>query len=114
MTSTPGPDPDAGFARYPDAVLPLLNDGGRIVNGSLADYKLPNIADLPPFRSVLIRGNDGPGPFGAKAIGEHSNIGVPPAFANAIANAVGARVTELPITPERVLKELTTKESTGL
>jgi carbon-monoxide dehydrogenase large subunit len=92
----------------------LVSDGGRIVNGSLADYKLPNIADLPPFRSVLIRGNDGPGPFGAKAIGEHSNIGVPPALANAIANAVGARVTELPITPERVLKELTTKESTGL
>ncbi|MFN0070291.1 MAG: xanthine dehydrogenase family protein molybdopterin-binding subunit [Chloroflexota bacterium] len=84
----------------------LVADNGRIVNGSLADYKLPNIADLPAFRSILIRGNDGPGPFGAKAIGEHTNIGVPPALANAIAHAVGARVTDLPITPERVLRSV--------
>jgi xanthine dehydrogenase molybdenum-binding subunit len=84
----------------------LASDGGRITNGSLADYKLPNVADLPAFRSILIRGNDGPGPFGAKAIGEHTNIGVPPALANAIANAAGARVTELPITPERIFAAL--------
>lgn len=84
----------------------LVADGGRIVNGTMADYKLPNIADLPPLRSLLIRGNDGPGPFGAKAIGEHTNIGVPPALANAIADAIGARVRDLPITPERILSAL--------
>ncbi len=92
----------------------LVSDGGRITNGSLADYKLPNIADLPPFRSSLIRGNDGPGPFGAKAIGEHTNIGVPPALANAIAHAIGARVTELPITPERILDALASRAQHSL
>jgi CO/xanthine dehydrogenase Mo-binding subunit len=61
---------------------------------------------MPPLRTVLLETEIGPGPFGAKAAGEVTNSGVAPAVANAVAAAVGARVTELPITAERVLDAL--------
>ena len=59
--------------------------------------------DMPPLRTVLLETEVGPGPFGAKAVGEVTNSGVAPAIANAVANAVGARVCELPLSAERVL-----------
>jgi putative selenate reductase molybdopterin-binding subunit len=69
---------------------------------SLGEYKLPNPKDAPPLRTILLPTSVGPGPFGAKMAGEASNSGVAPAIANAVADAVGARVTTLPITAERV------------
>jgi len=62
--------------------------------------------DMPPLRTVLLRTDIGPGPFGAKAVGEVTNSGVAPAIANAVADAVGARVMGLPITSEKVLAAL--------
>jgi CO/xanthine dehydrogenase Mo-binding subunit len=79
---------------------------GKVETLSLADYKLPTEMDMPPLRTVLLHTPIGPGPFGAKAAGEVTNSGVAPAIANAVAAAVGARVTELPITSERVLRAL--------
>ncbi|HEX6511055.1 MAG TPA: molybdopterin cofactor-binding domain-containing protein, partial [Chloroflexota bacterium] len=82
---------------------------GRITNLSLADYKLPCQEDVPPLRTVIVPTDIGPGPFGAKAAGESVNAGVSPAIANAIYDAVGARVKSLPITAEKVLDELRAK-----
>ena len=62
--------------------------------------------DMPPLRTVLLHTDIGPGPFGAKAVGEVTNSGVAPAIANAVQDAVGARVFDLPITTERVLAAL--------
>jgi nicotinate dehydrogenase medium molybdopterin subunit len=59
---------------------------------------------MPPLRTVLLHTPIGPGPFGAKAVGEVTNSGVAPAIANAIHDAIGTRVLELPLTAERVLK----------
>ena len=84
----------------------LLLEDGRIVNASLADYKLPSQADCPPFRTVLLPSDGGPGPFAAKAVGEISTPGVAPAIANAVYAACGARVRTMPITAERVFAEL--------
>ena len=81
----------------------LLLEDGRILNLSLADYKLPSMRDIPPFRAVLMDDVAGPGPFGAKSAGELNTGGVGPAIANAVADACGVRVTALPITSERVL-----------
>jgi CO/xanthine dehydrogenase Mo-binding subunit len=80
----------------------VLLEEGKIVNLSLADYKLPSQRDCPPFRTVLLPAADGPGPFGAKAAGEISTPGVAPAIANAIFAACGARVRSIPMTAERV------------
>lgn len=81
-------------------------DGGRLVNPSMADYKIPAAADLPQITSILVESNDPHGPFGAKSIGELPIVPVPAAIANAIFDAVGVRITNLPITAEKVLASL--------
>jgi CO/xanthine dehydrogenase Mo-binding subunit len=84
----------------------LLLEDGRVTTTNLGDYKIPTSADVPPLRLVLITDVPGPGPFGAKSVGELANPAVSAAIANAIDAAVGARVMSLPITAEKVLAEL--------
>jgi CO/xanthine dehydrogenase Mo-binding subunit len=81
-------------------------EDGRITNLSFADYKIPTIMDIPPFRTILIRETSGPGPFGARAAGELNLSGVAPAIANAVAQACGARIQTMPITSERIYDAL--------
>ncbi len=84
-------------------------DGGQVTNASLADYKIPGIGDIPPMEAELVAGEQHSGPFGAKGIGESGTFGVSPAIANAIDDAVGVRIMELPITAEAVLRALRAK-----
>jgi CO/xanthine dehydrogenase Mo-binding subunit len=84
----------------------LRVEEGRVVNANLGDYKLPTVVDMPPLRLVLLTDVPGPGPFGAKSVGEIANSAVSPAIANAIADAVGVRVMSLPITAEKILAAL--------
>lgn len=84
----------------------LTIEEGKVGTVSLADYKLPTQSDVPPLRTVLVPTLIGPGPFGAKMAGEVSNSGIGPALANAVYDAIGARVTHVPITAERVLAAL--------
>lgn len=80
----------------------LRIEDGRVVEPSLGGYKLPTIADIPPLRIVLVTEGKGPGPFGAKSVGELANPAIGPAVANAVHDAVGARLWNLPITAEKV------------
>ena len=80
----------------------VMDENGKIGALSFAEYKLPTIADIPPFRTVLIEGWLGTGPFGAKQVGEISTAGVPAAVGNAIAAAVGVRLQLFPVTSERI------------
>ena len=82
-------------------------DAGQITNASLADYKIPGIHDLPTVvESDFVEEPQEGGPFGAKGIGESGSFAVAPAIANAIHDAVGVRLTSLPITPESVLRAI--------
>ncbi len=83
-----------------------LFDQGRVVNASLADYRIPTSLDVPDIVPVFIEQEDPEGPYGAKGLGEIVQIPVIGAVANAIANASGARVTTLPITAEKVFLTL--------
>jgi len=85
----------------------LVLQDGRVVTANLGDYKIPTIGDVPPLRLVMLTAAKGPGPFGAKSIGELANPGVSAAVANAVADACGARVFSLPVTAEKVLAALT-------
>jgi xanthine dehydrogenase molybdenum-binding subunit len=78
----------------------------RIRNPSFTDYKLPSATDLPELKISLIETKDPAGPYGAKGIGEAPLIPVAAAIVNAVYNATGVRITELPLTPERVLTKL--------
>ncbi|MFQ5851741.1 MAG: xanthine dehydrogenase family protein molybdopterin-binding subunit, partial [Candidatus Binatia bacterium] len=84
----------------------LVMESGQVTNASLGDYKLPTAADIPGLKTVLVRSDGGLAPFEAKAIGEFANNSPPAAIANAVADAVGARVFELPITAEKIYHAL--------
>jgi CO/xanthine dehydrogenase Mo-binding subunit len=82
-------------------------DAGQVTNASLADYKIPGFLDLPPrMENEIVDANERGGPFGAKGVGESGTFGVSPAIANAIHDAVGVRLTALPLTPEAVYRAL--------
>lgn len=80
--------------------------GGRLMNPSFLEYRLPTTLETPLIESLIVESIDPEGPFGAKEAGEGSLAATLPAIANAIEDAVGVRITELPITPERVLAAL--------
>jgi CO/xanthine dehydrogenase Mo-binding subunit len=81
-------------------------EDGRVSTLSLGDYKLPNIKDIPELRTVLLESEHGYGPYGVRGIGEGPHIPVPAAISNAIMDAVGVRIADLPLTAERVYKAL--------
>jgi CO/xanthine dehydrogenase Mo-binding subunit len=99
-----------GFTLFEEMIL----DGGQVINASLADYKIPAILDLPPMENVLVDASQGNGPFGAKGLGESGTFGVSPAIANAIDDAIGVRITTLPLTAEVVLRAIREKEGRPL
>ncbi len=77
---------------------------------SMLEYKSPTTLEMCDVKTYLIEDPDPNGPFGAKEVGQGPLLPVPPAVANAVYNAVGVRVDEVPITPEKVLKTLREKE----
>jgi CO/xanthine dehydrogenase Mo-binding subunit len=82
-------------------------DGGQMINSTLVDYKVPTFDDVPDeFESILIEDGNGPGPYGAKGLGEGGIIPVAPAVANAVFWCTGARVKSLPLTPEKVWRAI--------
>jgi CO/xanthine dehydrogenase Mo-binding subunit len=85
-------------------------DGGQVTNASLADYKIPGIRDLPgTMENFTVENIQHNGPFGAKGVGEVATFCVAPAIANAIDDAVGVRLTELPLNPETVFRAIRAK-----
>jgi len=90
----------------------LVYDGTAPANADPINYRVPLVTDVPPkFESFIEEQGMGPGPGGAKGIGEAGMLGIAAAIANAVEDAVGVRVLQLPITPERVLTALRTKEA---
>jgi len=82
-------------------------DGGQLRNPSFAGYKIPGLGDLPDrIASEVVAMRQHSGPFGAKGVGETGTFGVSPAVANAIHDAVGVRLTQLPITPEAIYRAI--------
>ncbi len=95
-----------GYALYEELVV----QEGHVLNPNFADYALPTAKDMPPIDTIIIETDDPAGPFGAKGMAEPSCIPTAPAIANAVYDAVGVRIRDLPITPEKVLKALKEKE----
>ena len=87
----------------------LVLENGQVINVTLGDYKLPTGADIPELKTVLVHSGGGLGPYEAKAIGEFANNSPPAAIANAVADAVGVRLFEMPITAERIYHSLKEK-----
>jgi CO/xanthine dehydrogenase Mo-binding subunit len=84
---------------------------GITLNSDLTGYLIPTSMDAPHFTTRLVENEDSGGPFGAKGIGEPATIATAPAIANAIYDAVGVRIFDLPIAPEKILKALKKKRN---
>ncbi len=79
-----------------------FDDRGRILNANLAEYKIPTALDMPNVDAIIVESNEPNGPFGAKEVGEGAIMPTIPAILNAVSDAVGVQIQELPLTPERV------------
>ena len=98
-----------GYTFYED----LQFRNGRVVNPNFANYRLPRSIGIPEMESILVETNDPEGPFGAKGMGEASLLPTSAAIANAIEDAVGVRIKDLPITPAKIIKALKEKAENG-
>jgi CO/xanthine dehydrogenase Mo-binding subunit len=91
----------------------LQLEDGRISNGNFADYTMATADAVPMLRGGLVESNDPNGPYGAKGASETAILPGAPAIANAIHDAIGVRITELPITPEKILAALRQQREAG-
>ncbi|MCK5622065.1 MAG: xanthine dehydrogenase family protein molybdopterin-binding subunit, partial [Alphaproteobacteria bacterium] len=87
----------------------MLYEEGKLVTPSFSEYLMPTSMDMPRVQCILLESRSGLGPFGAKGVGEPAITAVAPAIANAVADAIGVRVHEMPITPERVVRAIREK-----
>ncbi|MGH2588030.1 MAG: xanthine dehydrogenase family protein molybdopterin-binding subunit [Dehalococcoidia bacterium] len=90
-----------GFAMMEE----LRFEDGRVTNVSMGDYKIPTIRDIPELTTVLVQTEKGSGPYSVKGIGELPMVPVAAAIANAVRDAIGVRIRDLPITAEKVYRE---------
>ncbi|HXF74859.1 MAG TPA: molybdopterin cofactor-binding domain-containing protein [Methylomirabilota bacterium] len=89
----------------------IAYDNGQLINPNLVDYVLPSLGDMPEaIEPICVEVPDPNGPFGAKGIGESALIPVAPAIANAVYDAVGVRIKDLPIKAEKIFLALQQKE----
>jgi CO/xanthine dehydrogenase Mo-binding subunit len=81
-------------------------EDGRVTTLSFADYKMPTINDIPPLETILLESDQGVGPYGLRGIGEVPCVPVAAAIANAVEDAVGIRIRDLPVTAQKVYRAL--------
>jgi 4-hydroxybenzoyl-CoA reductase subunit alpha len=84
----------------------VFGPNGRILNPSLADYRIPTSLDMPQIDTLIVESQEPRGPFGAKEVGEGGIMPTIPAILNAIYDATGVQIDELPASPERILQGL--------
>jgi carbon-monoxide dehydrogenase large subunit len=89
----------------------LVMDEGRVTTANLGEYKIPNIQDIVPLKTTLVHSHEGASPFQSKEIGESAISQVAPAIANAVYDAVGVRIKDLPITAEKVFRALQQRQA---
>jgi CO/xanthine dehydrogenase Mo-binding subunit len=82
------------------------DESGKVLAANLGEYKIPNIKDIPPLQTAILQSDFGSGPYNSMSIGETALIPTAAAIANAVEDAVGVRITSLPITAEKVLNAL--------
>ena len=93
-----------GYALWENPVMD--NKTGAVLTTNFGNYKIASSLDMPDMEIVLIEQPEPTGPFGAKGVGEPGCVNQAASIANAVYDAVGIRMWELPMTPEKVLKEL--------
>ena len=87
-----------------------FDPNGKVANATLGEYRIPTALDMPNVKTIIVESDEPNGPFGAKEVGEGAIMPTIPAILNAVYDAVGVRINELPITSERIFMALKDKE----
>ena len=96
-----------GYCLYENPIIDEKT--GSVINDDFETYKIPSVFEIPELDIIAVEEVDPIGPFGNKGVGESALVAIAPSIANAIYNAIGVRLTELPITPEKILDALEAK-----
>lgn len=89
----------------------LFDDFGHLLNAGSLDYRIPRAVNIPEeFVTIFQENQDGPGPFGAKGMGEGAILAIAPAVCGAVYDATGIYISEIPLTPEKIWKTLQSQE----
>jgi 4-hydroxybenzoyl-CoA reductase alpha subunit len=88
-----------------------FDQNGRVLNPNLAEYHIPTALDMPKVKSIIVESHEPNGPYGVKEVGEGAIMPTIPAILNAVADATGVQIAELPLTPERVLLAIKAAEN---
>ena len=91
-----------GYGMVEEVIL----EKGNTLTPSLAEYLIPTSVDAPDVKTIMVESGGGVGPFGAKGLGEPACVSVAAAFANAVADAIGVRIYDLPVTAEKIIRAL--------
>ncbi len=91
----------------------VYDNQGALLTTNLSDYRIYSAVDMPQMESYLVETHDPFGPFGVKAIAEIPIDGMAPAVANAVADAIGVRINQISLTPERVLRAISTQNQSA-
>ncbi len=113
-------NPDAARGQVEGAMVQALgatlfeklyfDQDGHLLNSSLVDYRIPTSVDVPELEVIFIETNDATGPFGARGLGEHGIVAIPAAIANALSDAIGLDIFEIPISAEAVLETIQSRQ----
>ena len=87
----------------------VFDKKGKMLNPDLHNYIIATTADMPAIHSTIVDSYEPEGPYGAKEVGEGATLPILGAIANAVADAIGTRIFDLPITPQKVLEAIATK-----
>ncbi|HMA59239.1 MAG TPA: xanthine dehydrogenase family protein molybdopterin-binding subunit [Halanaerobiales bacterium] len=79
-----------------------FSDDGRLLTNTFTDYKVPSIADIPELKPIIIENAQEDGPYGARGVAEHPMLSIPSAVGNAVQDAIGIHIKEMPVIPERI------------
>jgi xanthine dehydrogenase molybdenum-binding subunit len=91
----------------------VVGADGRMANPNFVDYRIPTVLDVPNIRALIVEAPADSGPYGAKGVGETGLVPVAPAIANAVYNAIGVRIRDLPLTPQRVFEAIHGQATSG-
>jgi CO/xanthine dehydrogenase Mo-binding subunit len=92
----------------------IIQEEGYLKTSSLGDYMIPTSLDMPPIETHIVEVPVSSGPYGAKGVGEPASIPTAPAILNAISDAIGIRVTQIPATPENILRLIREQEGMNI
>jgi len=90
-----------------------FDEKGKLLNPTLGEYRIPTMLDMPNVNTIIVESNEPNGPYGAKEVGEGAILPTIPAIVNAVYDAVGVRINELPVTAERVFMALKGRNEKG-